>query len=160
MKEYNLKEIAEGLVALREKAGLSVEQVRESIGVDLHPYEAGTLLPTTADLIKLSELYRVSIDSILGNNINTTREQAAMSVLQKIYAENKSFGFHIVGTKCELQVYDERSIGLTKVKDYIVKTSVEKSTRLMDLILQLPKIAVEESKKFEYDFKNKMRCLL
>ena len=61
--------LAERLILSRKKMGLSRKQVSEIIGVSeslIGLYESGTRQPSLHALIKLSSLYKVTTDYLLG----------------------------------------------------------------------------------------------
>ena len=61
--------IGERLKALRTENGLTQKQVSERVGVAvsaISSYESGVRLPSYAVLIKLSKLYHVTTDFLLG----------------------------------------------------------------------------------------------
>ena len=68
-KDYNNKIIGRNLKRLREQNGLSVEEVRQYLGLGLvqavYKYEYGTSYPPGDTLIALLELYNADIDDLL-----------------------------------------------------------------------------------------------
>lgn len=68
-KDYNNKTIGSNLKRLREQNGLSVEEVRQYLGLGsvqaVYKYEYGTSYPPGDTLIALLELYNADIDDLL-----------------------------------------------------------------------------------------------
>lgn len=68
-KNYNNQVIGYNLKKLREQNGLSVEEVRQYLGLGsvqaVYKYEYGTSYPPGDTLIALLELYNADIDDLL-----------------------------------------------------------------------------------------------
>jgi transcriptional regulator with XRE-family HTH domain len=67
-------EIANKLLALRKKNNLSQEELAEKLGVSrqaISKWERGETSPDTDNLILLANLYRVSLDELLGIDVKT-----------------------------------------------------------------------------------------
>ncbi len=68
-KNYNNQVIGNNLKKLREQNGLSVEEVRQYLGLGsvqaVYKYEYGTSYPPGDTLIALLELYNADIDDLL-----------------------------------------------------------------------------------------------
>ena len=68
-KNYNNQVIGNNLKRLREQNGLSVEEVRQYLGLGsvqaVYKYEYGTSYPPGDTLIALLELYNADIDDLL-----------------------------------------------------------------------------------------------
>ena len=68
-KNYNNQVIGYNLKRLREQNGLSVEEVRQYLGLGsvqaVYKYEYGTSYPPGDTLIALLELYNADIDDLL-----------------------------------------------------------------------------------------------
>ena len=65
----------ENLKLYRERHGLLQKELSEKLGISertLQRYESGESEPTVSILIKLSQLYDMSIDCILGIEVNTS----------------------------------------------------------------------------------------
>ena len=65
----------ENLRLCRERHGYLQKQLSDQLGISertLQRYESGESEPTASILIKLSKIYDMSIDAILGNEINST----------------------------------------------------------------------------------------
>ena len=65
----------ESLKLCRERHELSQRELSQKLGISertLQRYESGESEPTISIIIKLSEIYDMSIDLILGNEINST----------------------------------------------------------------------------------------
>ena len=63
------KIIAKNLKELRKQFGLTQKQVAEHLGVIYQTYQAyeiGTNIPPVKNLVKLAELYDVSLDYLVG----------------------------------------------------------------------------------------------
>ena len=59
----------------RERYGYKQKELSEKLGVSertLQRYEAGISEPTISILLKLSEIYEISIDHIIGNEIDSS----------------------------------------------------------------------------------------
>lgn len=68
--------------ALREKMGLSQQELGEKIGVtqqSVYAWERGDAMPKLSTAIALSELYGVSIDYILGRDSSENKEQPTVN---------------------------------------------------------------------------------
>ncbi len=64
--------LAYNLIAFRKKAILTQTQVAEALGVDRSTYayyETGATTPKFNTLLKLAQLYNISIDDILGGDL-------------------------------------------------------------------------------------------
>jgi len=65
----------ENLRLCRERHGYLQKELSNKLGISertLQRYELGESEPTVSILLKLSKLYDMSIDSIIGNEINST----------------------------------------------------------------------------------------
>jgi len=73
MEEKNLEPIATRIKALRKEKSLSQQEVADLLGVQRPTYskiESGQIIPTVKHIIKLSELFQVSIDWLLTGALN------------------------------------------------------------------------------------------
>lgn len=78
------KEIGDRLRLARERKNLRQNRVAQQLGIHnstLAKYESGGREPDAESLIKLAELYEVSVTWILGEEINTN-DQAKNEVLE------------------------------------------------------------------------------
>lgn len=79
MVEYmEEKEISEKLLCLRKKASLSQTEVSKELGISrqtLSKWETGKSCPDAIFIKKISEIYKVSIDELLGNDYNLQNER-------------------------------------------------------------------------------------
>ena len=65
----------ENLKLCRERHGFLQKELSDKLGISertLQRYEAGESEPTVSILVKLSQIYDMSIDTMLGNDINST----------------------------------------------------------------------------------------
>lgn len=77
-------EVANRLIELRKRAGLSQEELADKIGVSrqaVSKWERAEACPDTENLIELSNLYGVSVDSILKGNKDTEAETVEAEVV-------------------------------------------------------------------------------
>lgn len=81
-------QIADRLVALRKKNGISQEALADQLGVSrqaVSKWETGQTLPDTEKLIRLADLYQVSLDELLKKDHPNT-------VQRNVEASNKHLG--------------------------------------------------------------------
>ena len=67
----------EKLIELRKKAGFSQEQLGDKLDVTrqtVSKWELGETTPEMEKLIRMSEIFNISIDELIGNNNNTYKE--------------------------------------------------------------------------------------
>lgn len=80
------------ILELRKKASLSQEKLGELVGVTrqtISNWELNITLPDTKQLIELSKVFTVSIDFLVGNDINNTLEKKLDNVEEKVMLNNK-----------------------------------------------------------------------
>ena len=80
-------ELYENLAHLRKEAGLSQQDLAERLNVSrqtISKWELGTALPSTENLIRLSRLYGVPLDFLVGNN--ETRETESADAVEEVPA--------------------------------------------------------------------------
>ena len=83
----------EKLIELRKKAGFSQEQLGDKLDVTrqtVSKWELGETTPEMEKLIRMSEIFNISIDELIGNN-NTYKEAQKVIVLS-----NKKIFFHVI----------------------------------------------------------------
>lgn len=93
-------EIADRLVEIRKKNGLSQEQLAEKIGVSrqaVSKWERAESSPDTDNLIALARLYGVSLDELLGTASKATEADGAENAefVEENNEENRSDEVHI-----------------------------------------------------------------
>jgi len=68
--------IADKLIALRKKSGLSQDELADKLSISrqaISKWERSESLPDTENLIALSKLYSVSLDDLVNNNVQRTQ---------------------------------------------------------------------------------------
>ncbi|MEC7583429.1 MAG: helix-turn-helix transcriptional regulator [Planctomycetota bacterium] len=73
---------------LRARDGLTQDQVAKALGVHesaVSRWEGGSRVPTADDLVRLSDLYQVSVDSLLGKE--TQYSPAGVALLDRVLLE-------------------------------------------------------------------------
>lgn len=71
MREQYYKALAKNLIELRTAYGYTQQQVAEKIGIRAQSYQAyekGITVPTLQNFVKLSEIYDVSLDYLIGKS--------------------------------------------------------------------------------------------
>lgn len=71
MKKYDLNKIGYIITNLREEKKFKVKELAEVLNITATAYahyEKGRRIPPTENLVKLAELYNVSVDYLLGND--------------------------------------------------------------------------------------------
>ena len=87
------------LKELRESGGLTQKQVAERIGVTasvISAYENGIRQPSYSALIKLTALYNVSSDYLLGITGNRTKESRHQVSLDGLSASNAALVVQLI----------------------------------------------------------------
>ena len=76
-----LARMRQKLRELRARDGLTQDQVAKAVGVHesaVSRWEGGTRFPTAEDLVRLSDLYQVSVDALLGKDLQYAAPGAAL----------------------------------------------------------------------------------
>lgn len=76
----------EKLMALRKKAGMSQEELADRLGVSrqaVSRWELGATLPDAPNLLKLSDLFGVSIDYLLRDDYESERDLPPVQELRR-----------------------------------------------------------------------------
>lgn len=76
----NLPEVAARLRASRKACGITQEQAAEKLGLKqpyINRYESGAVEPPLAVMLKLSEIYSVSVDWLLAGEESASRPRAS-----------------------------------------------------------------------------------
>ncbi len=74
--------VSENIKYLRKKIGLTQEQMAGQIGIKrslLGAYEEGRADPRISNLVKLSEIFNITVDQIIGTDLTTSNDQASGS---------------------------------------------------------------------------------
>ena len=136
-------EIANRLVELRKKSGLSQEELAAKLGLSrqaVSKWERAEASPDTDNLICLAKLYGVSLDDLL-NTDDSVEEIVAQQPVheEKPYAETKHRGKFEVRAQCEegeivIVKEDDEDDDDSRFTDYIAtidgqKTHVEKTEK-------------------------------
>ena len=82
-------ELNEALKQLRIQAGLTQKQVADMLSLDRSSYsyyETGKSLPTVTSLKRLSTLYGVSMDTMMGGHQNRLEEEIASSMPMQAFS--------------------------------------------------------------------------
>ncbi len=99
--------LPEKLAFLRKQKGLTQSQLSETLHVSrqaVSKWEVGAAVPTTDNLKVLSELYGVSVDYLLSDNADDSREnedkqkQASKEQSEKPKTEKRKGVFLLIGT--------------------------------------------------------------
>lgn len=99
-------EIAKRISYWRKKRNLSVEAVSKATGMSkamLYAYESGRRQLTASSLLRLADLYDVSIDDMLGSKHTSNREKSASF---ELYKNNKKQRTVVSSEKDDLILYE------------------------------------------------------
>ena len=123
----NIK-IANRLVELRKKNGLSQEQLAEQLGLSrqaVSKWERAEASPDTDNLICLAKIYGISLDELLAD------DESIDDIRRNVKEQQKEKGFEFNGEDCEVHISndgihvkddDGNTVHITS-KDGIVVTS-------------------------------------
>lgn len=68
--------LSKSLKEYRNKLGLNGEEIAESLGINASTYrswESGRAMPKYSAISELAKIYNVSVDTLLGNNVEKTK---------------------------------------------------------------------------------------
>lgn len=144
--EEFIKIVSERLVYLRKKHDLSAVEVAKAIGKSVdayYSYEAGRRMISADALYNLSNLYDMSIDDIVDNEVTYKREKAV--------------SFEIVNSDSKIQISSENDeIIFFKLDDFTYEYYLKTNTITLDRKILLKKDDVFFSGKVTYNEKMKV----
>ena len=121
-------EIAKRISYWRKKRNLSVEAVSRITGMSkamLYAYESGRRQLTASSLLRLADLYDVSIDDMLGTKHTSNREKSASF---EIYRNNKKQRTVVSSEKDDLILFE---IDKWKVEYYVKSNDYKFGLKLL-----------------------------
>ena len=99
----NIK-IANRLVELRKKNGLSQEQLAEQLGLSrqaVSKWERAEASPDTDNLICLAKIYGISLDELLAD------DESIDDIRRNVKEQQKEKGFEFNGEDCEVHISND-----------------------------------------------------
>lgn len=79
--------LCERLVQIRRGSGMTQESVAARLGISrqaLSKWETGEALPSTANLIALADIYRVSVDQLVGHQVPSGQVQNPVAAPEEV----------------------------------------------------------------------------
>ena len=100
------KKVAESIKASREKAGLSQDQVGERLDIGAEAVsriERGITIPTLTRLAELADIFKCSIEDLLGSSSTRTLDQTEYlaKLLATLPANDREMVVEVVEKICE-----------------------------------------------------------
>ena len=124
-------EIANRLVELRKKMGLSQEELADKLGLSrqaVSKWERAEASPDTDNLICLAKLYGVSLDTLLDTEQSV--EDIAREVKEKKESISSKDGIHLVDSEtCEEVIIDKKGIHAYKDGKEVKKEELDNEPR-------------------------------
>jgi transcriptional regulator with XRE-family HTH domain len=105
--EYEIaKRVAESIKAIRERTGLTQDQVGELLDIGAEAVsrlERGTSIPTLTRLAELAEIFKCPIEELLGNSSTRTADQAdyIAKLISSLPTKDRTMIVDIVEKICE-----------------------------------------------------------
>lgn len=131
-------EIANKLVKLRKKNGLSQEELADKLGISrqaVSKWERAEASPDTDNLICLAKLYNISLDELLSEDDSIeTKGEEQMKKEDKSYVHINKDGIHIEDDKDQV-IIDDDGIKLSDGTDEVVidGNGIKKNGKVVDL---------------------------
>lgn len=95
-------ELHQRIAALRKERGLSQLELAEALNVSrraISRWENGIVVPSTENIVTISEFFGVQVDSLIDGSIAIQPEKSASVVKNEVHAENAKGDYGWVGNQ-------------------------------------------------------------
>ena len=99
MVDMDNREFAEKIYTLRSEKGISQKELGDLLGVSdkaVSKWETGESMPKTATLLKISELFGMDINELMGGEVKEVKADGSDKELDSLKAENALLRSQIV----------------------------------------------------------------